>query len=35
MNEMTLFLVGMFVSGVAIAATVISAIGSDHPEDQK
>lgn len=34
MNEMTLFVVGLFVSGVAIAATVISAIGSDHPEDQ-
>lgn len=35
MSEMTLFVVGLFVSGVAIAATVISAIGSDYPEDQK
>ena len=35
MNEMTLFVVGLFVSGVAIAATVISAIVSDYPEDRK
>jgi hypothetical protein len=34
MNDMTLFIVGFFVAGVAIAATVISAIGSDHPEDR-
>ena len=34
MNEMTLFVVGLFVSGVAIAATVISAISSDDPEDR-
>ncbi len=35
MSEMTLFIVGLFVSGVAIAATVISAIASDYPEDRK
>lgn len=35
MNELTLFVVGLFVSGVAIAATVISAIGSDYPEERK
>ncbi len=35
MNELTLFVVGLFVFGVAIAATVISSIGSDHPEDRK
>ena len=34
MNEMTLFLVGLLVSGVSIAATVISAISSDYPEDR-
>ncbi len=34
MNEFTLFIVGFFVFGVAIAATVISAIGSDYPEDR-
>ena len=35
MNEMSLFVVGLFVSGVAIAATLISAIASDHPEDRQ
>lgn len=35
MNDLTLFVVGLFVSGVAIAATVISAIASDEPENRK
>ncbi len=35
MSETTFFFVGFLVFGVAIAATVISAIGSDYPEDRK
>jgi hypothetical protein len=35
MNEITLFVVGLFVLGVAIASTVISAISSDYPEERK
>ncbi len=34
MNETTLFFVGFLVFGVAIAATILSAIASDYPEDR-
>lgn len=34
MNETTIFIAGLFVSGVVIAATFISAIASDHPENR-
>ncbi len=34
MNDMTVFIAGLFVSAVVIAATFISAIASDHPENR-
>lgn len=34
MNEMILFIVGLIVFGIAITATLISAIASDHPENR-
>jgi len=34
MNDTIIFVVGLGVMGIVIAATFISAIASDHPEDQ-